>query len=237
MLFELEAKERQRAAGGDHGNQYTGGKVAVCAKMHEPPKPVMRASSQAATTFNVGSRYVDEARKIRTTAPEVASAPKFREWDGGGSLTRYVISLNLKRRHLSPSQLGVVALDIERHIAEEAKAKETLRKSTSAKLQKPDNDQIHAATEAARITGVSERYVFDAKAIQRKAPEVLDKVRTGAINIPNAKTPPSLALTKHPEEIGFHISILRHLKKGGYRFTYCGRVKRHTGRMCAPGVV
>ncbi len=28
-MFEAEAKKRQIAAGGDHGNQYTGGKVAV----------------------------------------------------------------------------------------------------------------------------------------------------------------------------------------------------------------
>lgn len=91
--------------------------------------------------------------------------------------------------------------------------------------------------QAASEFGVAPRYVTDAKRIAQAAPEVLDKVRTGAINIPTAKTPPSLRLTKHQEKSGFHISIVRHMKKGGYRFTYCGRVKRHTGRMCAPSVV
>ena len=40
-----EAKERQRAAGGDRGNQYTGGtpKVAVHAPVHEAAKPAQVA--------------------------------------------------------------------------------------------------------------------------------------------------------------------------------------------------
>ena len=35
-ILEIKAKERQRAAGGDRGNQYTGGKVAVRENLPQP---------------------------------------------------------------------------------------------------------------------------------------------------------------------------------------------------------
>jgi hypothetical protein len=37
-MLELEAKARQKAAGGDRGNQHTGGKLAVTPIVEEPPK-------------------------------------------------------------------------------------------------------------------------------------------------------------------------------------------------------
>lgn len=36
-LYAAEAKRRQASAGGDHGNQHTGGKVALSQKSDEPP--------------------------------------------------------------------------------------------------------------------------------------------------------------------------------------------------------
>ncbi len=37
LWLETGARERQRQAGGDRGNQYTGGKVAVTQKFGEAP--------------------------------------------------------------------------------------------------------------------------------------------------------------------------------------------------------
>lgn len=49
LMLEQEAKERQRLAGGDHGNQHTGGKVAVSAEPQQPPdEPKGEAAAQAA---------------------------------------------------------------------------------------------------------------------------------------------------------------------------------------------
>lgn len=68
-----EAKERQREAGGDHGNQYTGGKVAVSATMQQPPeekKPFAsnqntnKAAAKAGKIFDVSGRSVAGARVI-----------------------------------------------------------------------------------------------------------------------------------------------------------------------------
>lgn len=46
----------------------------------------------------------------RYKACQIASVePRYREWDGQGSLIAFVVSLNLKRRHLTESQRAMVA--------------------------------------------------------------------------------------------------------------------------------
>ncbi len=39
-------------------------------------------------------------------------APTFRRWHGSGSLTQFVLSLNLHRRHLTSSQLACVGVEV-----------------------------------------------------------------------------------------------------------------------------
>lgn len=68
-FFEAEAKERQRDAGGDHGNQYTGGKVAVVQKI--APVARQKARDQAAEAFQTNRQYVSDAKRIKQEAPEV----------------------------------------------------------------------------------------------------------------------------------------------------------------------
>lgn len=63
--------------------------------------------------------------------------PTFRTWDGEGSLVAFVVSLNLHRRHLTASQRAIVALDVEKLQAEEAKERQRAaggdRKSENAR--------------------------------------------------------------------------------------------------------
>lgn len=64
-MLEEEAKERQRLAGGDHGNQHTGGKVAVSAEPQQPPdEPKGRAAEQAAALVGASARNVYRVKKI-----------------------------------------------------------------------------------------------------------------------------------------------------------------------------
>ena len=52
--------ERQRESGGDHGNQYTGGKLAVTADLRYPPKAPAeqrKSTAQAAKEVTADLRY------------------------------------------------------------------------------------------------------------------------------------------------------------------------------------
>ncbi len=70
-IFAKEAAERQKAAGGNHGNQYTGGKMAVVENFPQPPTPDRKARDVAARVMQVNSHYVSDAKKVRDAAPEL----------------------------------------------------------------------------------------------------------------------------------------------------------------------
>jgi len=68
-MLEKEAKERQRAAGGDHGNQYTGGKVAGFQQIGKAVEP-LHSVEQAAKAVGVNKQYVSDMKTIERKAPE-----------------------------------------------------------------------------------------------------------------------------------------------------------------------
>ena len=70
---------------------------------------------------------------------------------------------------------------------QEAKGRQvsTLKQNRSGKIALTDPGQ--ARDHAAKATGASARYISDAKAIQKRAPELIDDVKSGALTIPEAK--------------------------------------------------
>lgn len=122
-----------------------------------------------------------------------------------------IVSKNLARRHLNPGQKAMVALEYERYYGDANRAAETTRKiespsnqyttdssATPADLREPwpipiSRDELaelnaaparHAresSAKAAQVTGASGRAVQQAKAVQRDAPDLAAKVRTGEL--------------------------------------------------------
>jgi N6-adenosine-specific RNA methylase IME4 len=130
-----------------------------------------------------------DGRNRYLACQEIGIQPKYQEWDGKGSLVNFVVSLNLHRRHLTSSQKAVVAaemlpwLEKENEEKRRQKISETRRGETSQKFE-----PSHKSTEqAATITGTNRQYVSDVKKIKEVAPEVLEKIRAGSINITEAK--------------------------------------------------
>jgi len=127
----------------------------------------------------------------RLAACKIAKVePRFVEWSGTGSPTEWVISENLVRRHLSASQRAVIALDILPLLEKEAKERQRQSNSyrgngRSAKKCANRNGKGKASEAAARIARSNPRYVESVKAINAQAPELLDLIRTGDINVPS----------------------------------------------------
>ena len=102
----------------------------------------------------------------------------------------FVLSLNLRRRQLSASQLAFVALEIEKYEAGEAKKQMAAgggnKTAGMAFMPHPVDDTGTARDKAATEVGVSPRYVQDAKNIQAAAPELAAEVKAGKKTITQA---------------------------------------------------
>jgi hypothetical protein len=115
-----------------------------------------------------------------------------REWDGVGSLTAFVISLNLKRRQLTQSQKAMVALATLPMFEAEAKermlAGKRIDPSTQLNegLNGPGKVRSRAIEHAAGTVGVSPTMVSYAKRIATQAPEMVEQVRGGKIALSSA---------------------------------------------------
>jgi N6-adenosine-specific RNA methylase IME4/ParB-like chromosome segregation protein Spo0J len=133
-------------------------------------------------------RILDGRHRYRACM-EIGLLPEYEEYTGEDAL-QYVISKNLHRRHLTSSQLAVVSLNLLPYL--EAQAKERQATSTGGSNPQlveivPQAEQGKAREQAAERTGTNARYVSDAKKIQQAAPELLQRVASGEMSIPQAR--------------------------------------------------
>lgn len=130
---------------------------------------------------------VIDGRNRHRACVETETQPQFRTWAGQGSLVAFVVSLNLKRRHLTSSQRAVVALEILPMLEDEAKERQGKRTDLASVKELTEVQPQRAAQEAAKIANTNRQYVSDAKKLQQQAPDLLKSVKVGEITIPQAK--------------------------------------------------
>ena len=116
---------------------------------------------------------------------KVGIEPKFVTWNnhnGADSAVKYVLSLNLKRRHLTPSQCAVVALDVLPALKAEAKERQGTRTdldNITQRIVESSRSDRESAQYAAKLTGTNRTYVAEAMRLQAESPELLEQVRLG----------------------------------------------------------
>lgn len=98
----------------------------------------------------------------------------------GMSPTEYVVTENFHRRHLTPDQRAIIALEVLPLFEAEAKKRQRLSKGPGRKGSAIGRDlKGKAAAKVAAQFGVSERYVEMAKKIRLCQPELLHRVMVG----------------------------------------------------------
>ena len=146
-------------------------------------------------------KIVDGRNRYKACLEIGGHVERFEEWDKKGSLVEFVVSLNTKRRHLTPSQLAIAALACLPVLEAEAKArqiasggdkKSELAQSVNSALNEPIKatsraeslKKIPQATQqASKIMGVGSTLISAAKAIAKVSPEMIEKIQSGEITV------------------------------------------------------
>ena len=156
----------------------------------------IRANGQRQPIYLHEGRIVDGRNRYRA-CQQLGIEPDTRVWDGVGSLVAFVVSLNLQRRHLTSSQRVTVGLDILPFCEAEAKERQlaTLKQNQASvhqlideRFNEPRKPALQALEQVAQLVGTNRQYMSDGKRLRDEAPELLERVRSGELTIPQAKT-------------------------------------------------
>ena len=109
--------------------------------------------------------------------------PEFREYKGHDAVS-FVVSMNIERRHLTPSQRACIGVEILPQYEAEAEKRERAGKKIDPTAKLPQGE---ARVAAAAIVHVAPRYVSDAKAIKEEALELFEEMKAGLTTIQDAK--------------------------------------------------
>lgn len=172
-------------------------------------EPILMAVDEAD-----GKVKIADGRNRYRACMSVNVEPQFRMWDGEGSLRDVVVSLNLKRRHLSESQRAMVAAKLAKM--------ERGRPETN-----PSIEGIITQDKAASALNVSVASVERASKVQKQGiPELVAAVEADEISVSMAATIASMS----PKKQKAHIKRGRKAKKG-----ILGKIKERSIRAAAQG--
>lgn len=125
----------------------------------------------------LGGQILDGRNRFRA-CEQVSVQPRFEEYRGDDPAA-FVVSLNLKRRHLTESQRGMVAASLA-----------TMKHGGNRKSDQAANLPVETTqADAAKMLNVSERTLRTAKTVQDEgAPALVKAVETGEVTIAAAAT-------------------------------------------------
>lgn len=152
----------------------------------------MRQYGQREPIWTLNGAILDGRNRYRA-CDELGIEPYTDEYRGSmemPALVGFVVSLNLKRRHLNSGQRSFVALEIEKILAEELEKQRREKishyRQTGETIEKVQPSQT-AAEQAAKITNTNQNYVSAAKKMENAAPDLAEKVKAGKVSMSAAK--------------------------------------------------
>ena len=157
---------------------------------YEDLKSDIRANGLREPVWTFQGKIIDGRNRARA-CQDLGVEPATREWDGGGSLVAFVVSLNLHRRHLTSSQRAAAAAEMLPMLEREAKERQRTHGGTAPGRktlgQKADGVKGKASQQAARLAGTNRQYVAEAKRIREQAPDLFEQVRDGKLRVAQAR--------------------------------------------------
>lgn len=199
--------------------------------------------------ITIYQNQIIDGRNRYKACEQLGIEPNVKEWDGQGSITSYVVSLNLKRRHLTTSQRSAIYPEMSKLFEDEARERQRQAgESTNAKLGRTSSGTLtqkigeastgkhdgEATSQASKILGVNRQYLSDAKKLQQDAPELIPMMKQGEITIKTAKQYASI-----PKDTrGKLLDNLPKQEEGKTKVcTGCGEllpIEKFNGAMCGP---
>ena len=145
--------------------------------------------------LDLDGRIIDGRNRHRACI-ETGATMRFRTYNGKSPVA-FVVSLNLNRRHLTPSQRAALATDVLPMLEVEARERhERTQLSGRTADNKPifgpgnnsgtENAKGDARDQAAALFQTNGRYVSDAKQLRETAPDLFEAVRDGQTSLPIA---------------------------------------------------
>lgn len=173
---------------------------------------------------------IDGRQRLRA-CEKIGIDPIIKEWEPRNSVIAFVVSKNLRRRHLTKGQRSSLAIHLMPLLEQEAKQRmSTAGKKSSRKkngvepvpplptsTNKPAKKKL-ASEEAGEMVGISGRLVRERRSIDRKAPELAQHIDSGDLDVKNASKLACLPKSKRADvlkkgkEIGHAKAIKEHLK-------------------------
>jgi hypothetical protein len=123
-----------------------------------------------------------DGRNRAKACDKVGVKPKYEVYRGNDPLG-FVISQNVQRRHLKPSQLGLIALELEKQFAAEEKPKGGRGKTGGLGTT---SFERKSRVRAAKALSISETTVQRAKRVVKDAPEYVPAIKAGRMTVVEA---------------------------------------------------
>ena len=124
-----------------------------------------------------------DGRNRLAACQQIGRKPEVRVYRGDDP-TGHVLSLNVHRRHLSPSQLAMIGAESLPLFEEQAKDRQGTR--TDLSTSSPIGEEVELGPSnilAAAAVGVGHSSVDRAARVAREAPELVDKIKAGELSV------------------------------------------------------